>query len=500
MTALAFLFAVFLARPCPFYILDEVEAALDDLNIDRFLTAPAPLRRPRAVHRRHPPEAHDGGRRLPLRRLDGRQRRLQGRLPPAAARGRGRAARPSRRGRAATIRPAIRARPGRRRRGRAPARARAGAVARRERRGRRRLPIVARAPPSRGPATVADGASGRRQRALARGRRRRRERRVRRCAATAASIVYPLPRAVGHPPLLRQGPGRHGDQRRRARTACTSASTRAALWTLYHRSLAARQGVLDDPRAIALVDAARLPVRERFGGGETARPGRACAARVRQRDPPRPQGAADATVVALGEGARDHRPGGRQRPHPMDHGRPAGVGRDRAGSVSPTAVRLSRRLARWTPTPGPARGPLIRQGLRCTSPATRSTGSSMPTAAGAASSTSSRPGWPQAPSRARRLPRPRRGPRAPCARSWPRSPVEGLAAGPDRTADGAAGSSSFRSLTRARPARSTSTARGRSPRAARARRRPRPRAPPRAAANAASAGAATPPAPPGASA
>ncbi len=37
MTALAFLFAVFLARPCPFYILDEVEAALDDLNLDRFL-------------------------------------------------------------------------------------------------------------------------------------------------------------------------------------------------------------------------------------------------------------------------------------------------------------------------------------------------------------------------------------------------------------------------------------------------------------------------------
>jgi chromosome segregation protein len=37
MTALAFLFAVFLAKPCPFYILDEVEAALDDLNLDRFL-------------------------------------------------------------------------------------------------------------------------------------------------------------------------------------------------------------------------------------------------------------------------------------------------------------------------------------------------------------------------------------------------------------------------------------------------------------------------------
>jgi chromosome segregation protein len=37
MTAIAFLFAVFLARPCPFYILDEVEAALDDVNIGRFL-------------------------------------------------------------------------------------------------------------------------------------------------------------------------------------------------------------------------------------------------------------------------------------------------------------------------------------------------------------------------------------------------------------------------------------------------------------------------------
>ena len=35
--ALAFMFSVFLAKPCPFYILDEVEAALDDLNIDRFL-------------------------------------------------------------------------------------------------------------------------------------------------------------------------------------------------------------------------------------------------------------------------------------------------------------------------------------------------------------------------------------------------------------------------------------------------------------------------------
>ncbi len=37
LAALAFLFAVFEARPSPFYVLDEVEAALDDANLRRFL-------------------------------------------------------------------------------------------------------------------------------------------------------------------------------------------------------------------------------------------------------------------------------------------------------------------------------------------------------------------------------------------------------------------------------------------------------------------------------
>jgi len=89
MTALAFLFAVFLARPCPFYILDEVEAALDDLNLDRFL---ALLRRyaDRAqfiviTHQKRTMEAADwlygvsmGG--------DGVSKVLSRRLPPAPER------------------------------------------------------------------------------------------------------------------------------------------------------------------------------------------------------------------------------------------------------------------------------------------------------------------------------------------------------------------------------------------------------------------------------
>ena len=35
---------VFLARPCPFYILDEVEAALDDANLGRLLVLLEELR------------------------------------------------------------------------------------------------------------------------------------------------------------------------------------------------------------------------------------------------------------------------------------------------------------------------------------------------------------------------------------------------------------------------------------------------------------------------
>jgi chromosome segregation protein len=44
LVAMAFLFAVFRARPSPFYMLDEVEAALDDVNLHRFLDLVAEFR------------------------------------------------------------------------------------------------------------------------------------------------------------------------------------------------------------------------------------------------------------------------------------------------------------------------------------------------------------------------------------------------------------------------------------------------------------------------
>ena len=44
LTAIAFLVALFKARPSPFYIMDEVEAALDDVNLQRLLAILEELR------------------------------------------------------------------------------------------------------------------------------------------------------------------------------------------------------------------------------------------------------------------------------------------------------------------------------------------------------------------------------------------------------------------------------------------------------------------------
>ena len=88
MTALAFLFSVFLARPCPFYILDEVEAALDDINIDRFLQM---LRRYSShaqfivvTHQKRTMEAADSLYGVAMG-TDGVSKVISRRLPPAEA-------------------------------------------------------------------------------------------------------------------------------------------------------------------------------------------------------------------------------------------------------------------------------------------------------------------------------------------------------------------------------------------------------------------------------
>ena len=63
LTALAFLFAVFRSRPSPFYVLDEVEAALDDVNLHRFLDLVDEFRREAQLvvvsHQRRTMEAAD---------------------------------------------------------------------------------------------------------------------------------------------------------------------------------------------------------------------------------------------------------------------------------------------------------------------------------------------------------------------------------------------------------------------------------------------------------
>ena len=84
LTAIALLVAIFRARPSPFYVMDEVEAALDDRNLGRLLELLDRAARVQPAHRHHAPEADDGDRRRAVRRDDARRRHLGGRQPAAA--------------------------------------------------------------------------------------------------------------------------------------------------------------------------------------------------------------------------------------------------------------------------------------------------------------------------------------------------------------------------------------------------------------------------------
>ena len=84
LVAVAFLVSLFIARPSPFYILDEVEAALDDTNLGRLLDIYTELRGQQPAPGHHPPEADDGDRRRALRRDHARRRRLRRHLAAPA--------------------------------------------------------------------------------------------------------------------------------------------------------------------------------------------------------------------------------------------------------------------------------------------------------------------------------------------------------------------------------------------------------------------------------
>ncbi len=77
LTAMSLIFAVFLTNPAPICVLDEVDAPLDDANVERFCNLLDTMTRAHrdALPRHHPQPHHHGPRRPAVRRHHGRARR-----------------------------------------------------------------------------------------------------------------------------------------------------------------------------------------------------------------------------------------------------------------------------------------------------------------------------------------------------------------------------------------------------------------------------------------
>ena len=61
LTAVALIFAIFLIKPTPFCLLDEVDAPLDEGNVGRYNDLLREMSQAVAVHPHHPQQAHHGG-------------------------------------------------------------------------------------------------------------------------------------------------------------------------------------------------------------------------------------------------------------------------------------------------------------------------------------------------------------------------------------------------------------------------------------------------------